>query len=81
MYAGSFLRPTIGRDGCNSRFADNREGKEPGMIDPPLNFGLRQGSAAIGACAPGFSAPADDFTGVRRSPSRCDLGAFAYFGR
>jgi hypothetical protein len=76
MYAGSAIHPTLRREDCSSKFEGNYERRSPRMIKPPLDFGLSPASPAIGACAAGFAAPADDFTGARRQSTRCDLGAF-----
>jgi hypothetical protein len=79
MYAGSAIRPALRRDDCPSKFEGNYQRVSPMMIKPPLDFELNPASPAIGACAPAFPAPRDDFTGAPRAGGRCDLGAFASF--
>jgi hypothetical protein len=81
MYAAGWLRPTLRRENCPSKFESNYQGKRPRMIKPPIDFELSAGSPAIRACATGFPAPADDFTGAPRSSGRCDLGAFVFSGQ
>jgi hypothetical protein len=80
MYAGSAILPTLQREDCPSKFEGNYQRKSPAMVKPPLDFHLSPASPAIGACAAGFAAPADDFTGARRRSGRCDLGAFMSSG-
>jgi hypothetical protein len=81
MYAGSRWRPTWKNEHCESRTEGNYLGKDPELVRPPLDFGLKPSSPAIRAGAEGFEAPADDFAGARRTGGRCDLGALAYFGK
>jgi Right handed beta helix region len=80
MYAGSAILPTLRRDDCPSKFEGNYQHRAPKMLNPPLDFGLSSASPAVGACAAGFAAPADDFNGARRMSTRCDLGALASEG-
>lgn len=80
MYAPGWLHTAVRRERCASNFRGNYDGKKPGMVAPPVNFELRPKSVAVRACAAGFPAPADDFTGAPRSGGRCELGAFALSG-